>query len=188
MGVESMETAESTPARGSLSRRTILVGAAGLAGSVATGLLAATPASAAQQTGWRWCNRCQCLFYGDNYTSGWCVRGGGHNWRGSGNYKPHHDYHYGEDDWHWCDRCQSMWRGGDDHHNSACPSGAGHRRYGSGNYSFEYGNDYEDREQPGWRRCRRCYCMCYSGQGNGYCPRGGGHNFNGSRKYFVPYV
>lgn len=187
MGEKSMEGVSPALVRGTLSRRSILAGAAGLAG-VAAGLASATPAAADQQSGWRWCNRCQCLFYGDDYTSGWCTRGGGHNWRGSGNYDPHYDHDDGEHDWYWCYRCESMWHGPDHHHDRACPSGHGHSREGSGNYSFEYGNDYDHDEQPGWRRCRRCFCLCYSGHGNGYCPRGGSHNFNGSYRYYIPYL
>lgn len=188
MGEESVETVRSL-APGALSRRTILVGAAGLAGSVATGLVPAMAAAAAQQDRWRWCKRCQCLFYEGLYTTGWCVQGGGHNWEGSGNYKPHYgDRGQREDDWHWCQKCQSMWRGDDDHHDKACPSGTGHSKNGSGNYSFKHGNRHGDKEQPGWRRCRKCLCMCYSGAGPRYCPRGGNHNFNGSYKYNLPYV
>jgi len=176
----------SGPVASALSRRTILAGAAGLATTVAVGAVAATPAEAAQQGNWRWCNRCQCFFYNGNYTTGWCPRGGGHNYEGSGNYQPHYDYDEGEDDWRWCRKCQCMWYGGGSN-NSDCPAGGRHSRQGSGNYSFEYGSDNDDDEQTGWRKCRKCYCMCYSGNGNGYCPQGGSHNYNGSRRYYIPF-
>jgi hypothetical protein len=82
-----------------------------------------------------------------------------------------------------------MWYGGEKNNNSDCPDGSRHSYEGSGNYSIEYGNDYEEgKEQPGWRWCRRCYCLCYSENGSGYCPSGsGGHNFEGSGKYYLPY-
>ena len=75
MEKKAQEKVTSTEAATSLSRRAVLVGGAGMAGALALGVVAAAPATAAQQDGWRWCNRCQCLFYSDNYTSGWCCRG-----------------------------------------------------------------------------------------------------------------
>jgi hypothetical protein len=39
--------------------------------------------SAAQQGGWRWCNKCEGLFYSGGYTSGNCPAGGGHDSSGS---------------------------------------------------------------------------------------------------------
>jgi hypothetical protein len=107
-----MESKESSVGSRVLSRRGMLTGAAGLASVAALGVTTAAPAFAAQQGDWRWCNRCQCLFYGGNYTTGWCVRGGGHNYEGSGEYLPHYNYQSGQDDWRWCHKCQSMWYGG----------------------------------------------------------------------------
>jgi len=86
-----MESKESSVGSPKLSRRGMLTGAAGVASVAALGLSTAAPAFADQQRGWRWCNRCQCLFYGGNYTTGWCVRGGGHNYEGSGEYLPHYN-------------------------------------------------------------------------------------------------
>ena len=183
-----MELQKSSERSGLLSRRAMLTGAAGIAGVAALGVASAVPAAAAQQGGWRWCNRCQCLFYGDNYTTGWCVRGGGHNYYGSGNYQPHYDYDKGQDDWRWCYKCQSMWYGGGNNNVSNCPAGGRHSSSGSGNYTIEYKGDPGYKEQPGWRWCNKCYCMCYSGNGRGYCPQSGRHNFNGSGHYYLPYA
>ena len=38
------------------------------------------------QNNWRYCNKCQGLFFALNSTSGTCPAGGGHNYSGSGNY------------------------------------------------------------------------------------------------------
>ncbi len=181
-----MESKEPSVGSPKLSRRGMLTGAAGVATVAALGVSTAAPAFADQQRGWRWCNRCQCLFYGGNYTTGWCVRGGGHNYQGSGEYLPHYNYQSGQDDWRWCHKCQSMWYGGGQNV-SDCPAGQRHDSSGSGNYSIEYGDNPGGQQQSGWRWCNKCYCLCYSGNGRGYCPEGGRHNFNGSGRYYLPY-
>ena len=38
------------------------------------------------QSNWRWCYRCQGLYFAGSPTSGWCPAGGGHDYTGSGNY------------------------------------------------------------------------------------------------------
>jgi hypothetical protein len=169
----------------SLSRRMLMTAGAGVVGAVGLGLAGAVPATAAEQNDWYWCNRCQCLFYGGNYTTGWCTRGGGHNYQGSGNYTPSYGSGSGQHGWRWCNKCQSMWYGGSSGRGS-CPSGSGHRGQGSGDYRIEYGNPKHG-EQEGWRWCNKCYCLCYSGNGNGYCPKGGKHNYNGSGDYYLAY-
>ncbi|MFP5346407.1 MAG: hypothetical protein ACLGIA_05220 [Actinomycetes bacterium] len=176
-----------------LSRRTWLAAGAATVGALGLGLATAGPAAADQQSGWRWCNRCQCLFYGDNYTSGWCTRGGGHNWSGSGSYTPNYgSYSPGQGGWCWCNRCQTMWWGGSNN-SGYCPADSGggrrqgHSKYGSGDYHCQYGGYPGGQQQSGWRWCRKCYCMCYSGNGYGYCPSGRGHDFGGSGAYWMPY-
>jgi hypothetical protein len=45
-----------------------------------------TVSTTEQQSGWRWCGKCQSLFYGPNIKSSACVRGGAHEDNGSGDY------------------------------------------------------------------------------------------------------
>jgi hypothetical protein len=168
-----------------LSRRTLMTAGAGAVGAVSLGLATAAPAMAAQQSGWRWCNRCECLFYGNNYTTGWCSEGGGHNYRGSGNYTPHYGSGSGQHYWRWCTKCQSLWYGGSSSR-GYCSSGGGHSSDGSGDYRIEYG-DPKHGEQPGWRWCNKCYCLCYYGS-KGSCPKGGTHNYSASQKYYLPHA
>jgi len=187
-----------------LTRRTALKAGAATAGLLGLGLATSAPAVASvgtqqssltsaqagsQQSGWRWCNRCQCTFYSQNYTTGWCPKGGGHNYRGSGNYNPWYDSGSGQgswqSDWCWCYKCEILWYGGS-HSLGHCPSGGGHSKRGSGNYYLCYDNPPAD-EQDGWRWCNKCYCMCY-GKIEGYCPVGNHrHNYNGSGGYFMSY-
>jgi hypothetical protein len=168
-----------------LSRRALMTAGARVVGAVGLGLSTAAPALAATQSGWRWCNRCQTLFYGENYTTGWCTEGGGHNYRGSGNYTPTYGSGPGQREWRWCSKCQSLWYGGSPKR-GRCPAGDGHSSQGSGDYHIQYG-DPKHGEQPGWRWCNKCYCLCYSGNGRGPCPGGGRHNFNGSGSYYLAY-
>jgi hypothetical protein len=178
--------------------RRALLKATGAAGLATTGLVATltTPAQAndvtilSRQGGWRWCNRCQCLFYGDNYTTGWCPDGGGHNWQGSGYYYCGYD-DYGnnrQQGWKWCRKCQGFWYGGDNNNKGRCPSGrGGHDKQGSGNYYCEYGNPPGGNHQTGWRWCRKCYCLWYSQGNQGHCAGGGYHDYNGSGNYYLDY-
>ncbi len=42
--------------------------------------------AATVQEGWRWCDKCQDLFYALNPTLGVCAAGGAHSTTGSGHY------------------------------------------------------------------------------------------------------
>ncbi len=42
------------------------------------------------QSSWRWCHKCQGLFFAGNPTSGACPAGGGHDYAGSGDYSLSH--------------------------------------------------------------------------------------------------
>jgi hypothetical protein len=42
--------------------------------------------SSNRQSGWRWCRKCQGLFFFGNQTSGVCAAGGGHDAEGSAEY------------------------------------------------------------------------------------------------------
>jgi hypothetical protein len=46
----------------------------------------ATPAPANHQAGWRWCSRCQGLWFGPNQSGSTCPEGGQHSSTGSGDY------------------------------------------------------------------------------------------------------
>ena len=39
-----------------------------------------------KQAGWRWCRKCQGLFFGENLTNGRCPAGGAHDPKQSGDY------------------------------------------------------------------------------------------------------
>lgn len=142
------------------------------------------------QAGWRWCNRCQGLFFGGNGTSGACPAGGGHNSTGSGNYfmtayttrLPGNV----EQNWRWCNRCQGMFTGS---RPSRCPLGGGHDSWGSGNYSMFVSNGVVIGKQAGWRSCAKCAGLYFAGNPTaGACPAGGGHDGTYSPRYMMAFT
>ena len=97
-----------------------------------------------RQNGWRWCWKCQGLFYGRNHPngSGICPQGGQHDSRRSGNYGIVHNTprHQGQDRWRWCRNCEGLWFSG--HPGSVCPdpANARHSSNGSGAYKLLNGS------------------------------------------------
>lgn len=98
------------------------------------------------QDNWRWCNKCQGLFFGGGQQASHCPEGGAHAPQaqsGSGNYSLPHNASASPDrqpEWRWCNKCQGLFYGpsvGD----SNCPAGGTHTppaQSGSGNYSLPH--------------------------------------------------
>lgn len=63
-----------------------------------------------------------------------------------------------------------------------CPAGGPHTNQGSGAYAAILGGNSTQR-QGGWRWCKDCMGMFYSGNSAGVCPAGGGHDSSGSGQY-----
>jgi hypothetical protein len=95
---------------------------------------------AGMQSNWRWCQRCQGLFYAGNNSLGRCPAADEHSLTGSGDYTlgsasagPG-----GQPNWRHCERCQGLFFTGN---NSLgrCPAGETHVPGGSGNYGLSVG-------------------------------------------------
>jgi hypothetical protein len=84
------------------------------------------------QSNWRWCSKCQGLWFGGNASSGKCPAGGAHTKVGSGNYTLAHQSGAGQANWRWCSKCQGLWFAGNPV--SVCPAGGMHTKVGSGDY------------------------------------------------------
>ncbi|MFP2907580.1 hypothetical protein ACLESD_21530, partial [Pyxidicoccus sp. 3LFB2] len=85
---------------------------------------------------WRWCNKCQGLFFAGNGSSV-CPTGGAHNGSTSGDYHLLHGAGGAPDlqsNWRWCNKCQGLFFGGNG--SSVCPSGGAHSGVTSGDYSL----------------------------------------------------
>ena len=88
------------------------------------------------QNNWRWCSRCQGMFFAGN-SLGRCQAGGMHSSAGSGDYTLFQDTGSGQDNWHWCNKCQGLFFAGRSSGN--CPAGGAHDQTGSGNYRLTFG-------------------------------------------------
>ena len=113
-----------------------------------------TPSDA--QDDWRWCKRCEGMFFHGNPTNGVCPAGGEHSGdpKDSGNYRftfgfsaPTPDVPF-PGQWRWCNKCEGLFYeipGGVGTTSSGlkvqnrCPKGGLHNSQGSGLYSVSAG-------------------------------------------------
>ncbi|WP_229739450.1 hypothetical protein [Nocardia rhizosphaerihabitans] len=98
-----------------------------------------------QQHDWRWCRKCQGLFFGGRPGSR-CPAGGAHERAGSSNYSLAFDLpatNGWQSDWRWCNKCQGLFFGG--RPDPSCPAGGVHERAGSSNYSLRQASVIVDR-------------------------------------------
>lgn len=137
--------------------------------------------AANEQSNWRWCNKCQGLFFGGNPGSK-CPAGGAHSKTGSGNYRSVQNTPgaHGQANWRWCKKCQGMFFGGNP--GSKCPAGGAHIKTGSGNYVLAH-NVPPGPLQADWRWCNKCQGMFFGGNAGSNCPAGGAHVKTGSGNY-----
>ena len=153
------------------------------------------PINSLLQAGWKWCAKCQGLWYWDTVV-GPCPAGGGHTDEGSAQYglALNDPTNPGQHRWSWCSNCQGLWFSG----NSSlgiCPYGgippAGpphvHVSSGSGDYALAQGAAAAG--QHGWRWCIQCQGLWYAeNNSHGVCPAGGGHVSSGSASYAIKMV
>ncbi len=143
-----------------------------------------------RQTGWRWCVKCQGLFFtGGDRESGVCPAGNKHTSHATTAgarssrmyYLDRNNPMLGQQQgWRWCVKCQGLFFTGNNSDSGLCPAGALHtpnststdgRR--SGKYSLDHNTG--SGEQGGWRWCTRCQGLFFTGNGgdSGVCPSGG---------------
>lgn len=94
--------------------------------------------NAAGQHGWRWCKKCQGLFYGPAAAQSHCPAGGTHDGSSSGDYSlvQNDSSSPGQHGWKWCNKCQGLFFGLR-LSESRCPSdGSLHNDTGSGDYAM----------------------------------------------------
>src|SRR5271156_4460798 len=128
------------------------------------------------QASWRFCNKCNCLFYDGYPQKGRCPAGGGHVAQGFDFVLPHDTPAKADTQtaWRFCNKCNGMFYDGYPQKGS-CPAGGGHVAQG---YIFVLHHDVPANiiAQPDWRFCNKCNGMFYDGYPNkGRCPAGGGH-------------
>lgn len=87
------------------------------------------------QPSWKWCNKCQCMFYTGGSSMGVCQAGGAHDATGSNDYTLVYDPSYtsGQSNWRRCHKCQELtFAGGSS--SGKCPDGGDHAH----DLSFDY--------------------------------------------------
>jgi hypothetical protein len=90
--------------------------------------------SGAGQSGWKWCNKCQCLFFGDPIHDPNACVAHTHNDIGSGDYFLETSGG-GQSDWRYCSKCQGLFFAGTPGSNlGVCPAGGNHTDSGSADY------------------------------------------------------
>jgi Fungalysin metallopeptidase (M36)/Fungalysin/Thermolysin Propeptide Motif len=138
----------------------------------------------AGQQNWRWCHKCQGLFFNGSATKGKCPAGGAHESTGSGNYMIVNNWASapGQDQWRWCHKCEGMYFSGNPSQGS-CPGGGAHDHTGSGNYKLA-NNALGSPGQYNWRWCKKCQSLYFAGNATqGVCSAGGQHDHTGSGDY-----
>jgi hypothetical protein len=135
-----------------------------------------------EQQNWRWCHKCQGLYFAGNATQGICPTGGAHDHAGSGDYILANNTPgaLGQQNWRWCHKCQGLYFAGNATQ-GICPTGGAHDHAGSGNYTLVQ-NIPGAFGQANWRWCNKCQGLAFAG-GNpslGPCPAGGTHDHAGS--------
>ena len=145
------------------------------------------------QINWRWCRKCQGLWYAGwphewatRLTTSNCPAGGFHTYRGSGNYAliigtPNIDGR--QDGWRWCWKCQGLLYGR--HHpneTGVCPQRGKHDTTRSGLYSLVHGTPNHP-GQKDWSFCHKCEGLFFSRRVQGVCPAGGNHDNSRSGAY-----
>ena len=136
--------------------------------------------AADEQANWRWCRKCDGMFFGGNPGSV-CPAGGSHDASASGNYSLVHNTPSarGQANWRWCSKCQGLFFGGNS--GSRCPAGGAHTAAGSGNYTLT--QNARLILQDHWRWCRNCQGLFFGGNAGSDCPAGGPHDSTGSGNY-----
>ncbi len=135
------------------------------------------------QTNWRFCRKCQGLFWGG--LAGVCAAGGTHDSSASANYELQDQAgDPGQHNWRWCHKCSGLFFAGNPT-TGWCPAGGGHEHMPSSDYSLQDAGQ----SQTDWRWCHKCQGLFFGANpSSGACPSGGGHDYTGSDNYHLLIV
>lgn len=87
------------------------------------------PESAHRQINWRYCEKCQALFYNGFSKKGVCAGGGSHSAQGFNFALPHDTNVQGQRDWRFCQKCYVMFYDGENN-KGVCAAGTFHSAQG----------------------------------------------------------
>ncbi len=148
----------------------------------------------ATQNNWRWCHKCEGLYFAGHATQGKCPETGipatgPHDHTGSGDYSlvQNTPSDPGQKNWRWCHKCEGLYFAGHATQGK-CPKGGPHNHTGSGDYSLIQ-NTPSDPGQKNWRWCHKCEGLYFAGHATqGKCPDHGAHSHTGSGDYSLEQV
>jgi hypothetical protein len=147
------------------------------------------PAVTGGEKGWRWCRKCQGMFYNSEAGNlfGKCpADGAGHDPSMSGKYILPLNTGSGEAGWRWCPNCEGLYFAGVGVGPAGvCPAGGTH----GGDPKFDYAlADRYGLGQDRWFWCKACQGLFFFGGGAiGICPANpNGHDGSASPDYFLP--
>jgi len=122
------------------------------------------------QANWRFCRKCQSMFFDGYPSKGNCVAGGTHAAAGF-NFVLQHDVPGDQGDWHYCRKCEALFFDG--YPNTGRCAINGHVAQG---YNFHLPHDIDGPGQPNWRFCSKCQSIFFDGYPTkGVCSAGGPH-------------
>jgi hypothetical protein len=143
------------------------------------------------QRPWRFCIKCNAMFFDGSNNKGACPGGGGHNAEGVVFALPHDvpETATAQARWRFCRSCFVMFFDSDG------PSGfcqadreRGHDSSGSIPYVLPHDVPASATAQAGWRFCKKCFAMFFPGGAGSGCPRGGAHDGSSSFPFVLPHT
>ena len=136
------------------------------------------------QEGWRFCEKCQSLFFDGFPAKGVCAAGGAHAAQGFNFVLPHTAGHRGQPDWRFCGKCQSLFFDGYPA-KGVCAAGGTHVPQG---FNFVLPHDVGSAGQAAWRFCQRCQTLFFDGYpAKGVCAAGDTHIAAGYN-FILPHI
>ena len=140
------------------------------------------------QSDWRYCHKCESMFFDGYPGKGVCKAGGAHEAQGFMFVLPHDvpETPTAQSKWRFCHKCESMFYDGYPG-KGVCAAGGAHEAQG---YMFVLPHDVPETPtaQRNWRFCHKCESMFYDGYpGKGVCAAGGAHEAQGYM-FVLPHV
>jgi Flp pilus assembly pilin Flp len=141
-----------------------------------------------EQQEWRFCHKCQVIFFDGSPNKGVCAGGGAHESAGFDFVLPHGvpETATAQRAWRFCVKCGAMFFDGSPN-KGTCPAGGPHAAAG---FEFVLPHDVPETAtaQRAWRFCVRCGAMFFDGFSNkGACAVGGGHAAAGFN-FVLPHI
>jgi hypothetical protein len=132
------------------------------------------------QQSWRYCQKCEALFYAGHPDQGVCAAGGAHSAEGFDFALPYNGpaTANAQESWRYCQKCQVMFYAGRPDQ-GVCAAGGAHSAHGD-DFVLPHSVPATSDAQDAWRYCQKCEAMFYARRPDqGTCPAGGAHSAEG---------